>query len=132
MRAPSIQSLVIASACCISAVSAHAQNWPSFRGPEARGVADQQDLPDGWDVKTGRNIRWKAPLEGQGHSSPVVWGDRIFVTSVSRENPPKVALGDTGGIALANDKIAHSWRIMCLSTSDGRILWSKDVFRRSC
>ena len=127
MRQTSIQSLVGLGLSGLLSVSALAQNWPSFRGPFARGVADQQDLPTDWDVKTGRNIRWKADIPGQGHSSPVVWGERVFVTSVIRENPPPVALGDTGGIALADDKASHTWRVTCLNSKDGRVLWSKDV-----
>ena len=106
---------------------AFAQNWPSFRGPFARGIADQQDLPADWNVKTGSNIRWKTAIPGQGHSSPVVWGDRLFVTSVVRENPPAVVFGDAGGISLANDKAPHIWRLSCLSAKDGTLVWSKDV-----
>lgn len=123
----SIQLFVATGLSALLALPASAQNWPSFRGPFARGIADQQDLPAEWDIRTGRNIRWKAAIPGQGHSSPVVWGDRVFVTSVIRENPPKIALGDTGGISLANDKTVHTWRLSCLSTADGRLLWSKDV-----
>jgi outer membrane protein assembly factor BamB len=106
---------------------AAAQNWSSFRGPFAQGVANKQDLPVAWDVKTGRNVRWKTAIAGRGHSSPVVWGDRVFVTSVSRENPPSLALGDTGGIKLADDKAPHTWRLICLNARNGTILWSKEV-----
>jgi outer membrane protein assembly factor BamB len=102
-------------------------SWPSFRGPFARGVADNQNLPVEWDVRSGRNIRWKAAVPGQGHSSPVVWGDRVYVTSVVRENAPKIALGDTGGISLADDNASHVWRVSCLSATDGKLLWSKDA-----
>jgi len=122
-----IQLFVTAGLSALLALPASAQNWPSFRGPFARGIADQQDLPADWDIKTGRNIRWKTAIPGQGHSSPVVWGDRVFVTSVVRENPPKIALGDTGGISLANDKTVHTWRLLCLNAKDGSLLWSKDV-----
>ena len=80
-----IELFVTAGLSALLALPASAQNWPSFRGPFARGIADQQDLPADWDIKTGRNIRWKTAIPGQGHSSPVVWGDRVFVTSVVRE-----------------------------------------------
>jgi outer membrane protein assembly factor BamB len=104
-----------------------AQNWPTFRGPSGSGIADRQDLPTDWDVKTGRNIRWKTAIQGLGHSSPVVWGDRLFVTSVARSNPPALVLGDAGGIRLADDKITHTWRVSCLNAKDGALLWSKDL-----
>ena len=60
---------------------ADAQEWPSFRGPGARGVADGQDLPADWDVKTGRGVRFKTAVPGVGHSSPIVWGERVFLTT---------------------------------------------------
>src|SRR5262245_23318378 len=55
-----------------------AGSWPSFRGPQASGVADGQSLPPVWDVKSGENVLWKAVLPGLAHSSPVVWGGRVF------------------------------------------------------
>ena len=88
MQPHSIQTLVALNLWGLLATPVVAQNWPSFRGPFARGVADQQNLPDEWDLKTGRNIRWTTSIAGQGHSSPVVWGDKLFVTSVIRDNPP--------------------------------------------
>lgn len=56
-------------------------NWPSFRGPQAAGVADGQQLPDRWNGEKGENILWRTGIPGLGHSSPIVWGDRLFVTS---------------------------------------------------
>jgi hypothetical protein len=52
-------------------------NWPQFRGVDSTGVADGQDPPLTFDVKEGTNIRWKTPIPGLGHSSPVIWGDRV-------------------------------------------------------
>src|SRR5215467_9855848 len=49
-------------------------NWPSFRGKEASGVSEDQNLPDKWDGKAGENILWRTPVPGLGHSSPIVWG----------------------------------------------------------
>ena len=55
--------------------------WPSFRGPSASGVAEGSRLPDRWDASTGANVLWTVTLPGLAHSSPIVWGDRVFVTS---------------------------------------------------
>ena len=55
--------------------------WPSFRGPSASGVGDDVRLPDRWNVKDGTNMRWKVAVPGLAHSSPIVWGDRVFVTT---------------------------------------------------
>lgn len=111
------------------AATAHAGEWPSFRGPGASGVADGQGLPVDWEVRTGRNVRFKAKVPGLGHSSPVVWGDRIFVTTAvgaSAEAP--LVLGDEGGIGLAPDGGTLSWRLYCLSADDGRVLWNTEAF----
>src|SRR5688572_23125280 len=56
-------------------------NWPSFRGPFAAGSAPSIRLPDKWDGSTGLNIAWKTAVPGLAHSSPVVWGNRVFVTT---------------------------------------------------
>src|SRR5712691_1012468 len=76
------------------AVAAHAAtpatNWPQFRGPGALGVADNSDLPDRWS--TNENVAWKIEVPGRGWSSPIVWGDRVFLTAVTSEEevePPK-------------------------------------------
>ena len=63
------------------AQGAAALNWPQFRGPDATGVADGQHPPITWDVKAGTNVQWKTPIPGLGHSCPVVWGDRVFLTT---------------------------------------------------
>ena len=61
------------------------ENWPQFRGHNASGIAAGQDLPLNWDVKTGTNILWKKEIPGLGHSSPVVWEGRVFVTTTIGE-----------------------------------------------
>ena len=64
-----------------------AGNWPTFRGFQASGIAEGQNLPDQWDVRTGANVLWRTPIPGLAHSSPVVWGDRIFLTSAVSSDP---------------------------------------------
>ena len=108
---------------------ANAQNWPTFRGEFARGVADGQSLPDEWDIKTGKNIRWRTEIPGMGHSSPVIWGDRVFLTSAVAENVPDLVLGDEGGVEMIKDGPSFSWRLYCLDKVSGKILWSKEAFQ---
>ena len=55
--------------------------WPSFRGPHASGVADGEPFPERWSVQTGENLLWRTPIPAVAHSSPIVWGNRVFVTS---------------------------------------------------
>jgi outer membrane protein assembly factor BamB len=120
--------LVALGLSALAALPIEADTWPTFRGPFALGIADNQDLPAEWNVTSGRNIRWKTTIPGQGHSSPIVWEDKLFVTSVSRANPPAFVLGDAGGVSLADDKVRHTWRVSCLNAKDGTLLWSKDLY----
>src|SRR6266568_2824541 len=57
------------------------ENWPQWRGPLGTGVAPDADPPVEWSERDSKNIRWKIELPGRGHSTPIVWGDRIFVTA---------------------------------------------------
>jgi outer membrane protein assembly factor BamB len=104
-------------------------NWPSFRGPDASGVADGQHPPLTWDVQNGINVRWKTPIPGLGHSCPVVWGDRVFVTTaVSGDSDPKVRVGNYGDVASVNDTSEHRWQIFCLDRDSGKILWNRTAY----
>ena len=112
----------------LSVERAFADHWPSFRGPNATGVAEGQDLPLHWDVDSMTNVRFKTAIPGLGHSSPIVWGDRVFLTSAVQSEAPKLALGSWIGIDLADEPVAHSWRLYCLDAATGRILWDAEAF----
>ncbi len=102
------------------------QNWPMFRGTDATGIADGQHPPLTWDVPAGANVRWKTPIPGLGHSCPVVWGDRVFVTTaVSGDPDPKVRTGNYGDVGSVNDTTPHTWQVLCLDRDTGKILWTK-------
>src|SRR5262245_22403679 len=74
--------LTIAWTATIAAAQTTAKgNWPQFRGPAASGIADGANTPTEWDVSDGTNILWKTPVPGLAHSSPIVWGDCVFVTT---------------------------------------------------
>jgi len=75
-----MRKLRIAAILAIAVVStAYAENWPNWRGPYAAGVTGETGLPVRWSDT--ENIAWKAKFRGLGISSPIVWGDRVFVTS---------------------------------------------------
>jgi outer membrane protein assembly factor BamB len=104
-------------------------NWPSFRGPDGTGVADGQQPPVTWDIKEGKNVRWKTPIPGLGHSCPVVWGNRVFVTTaVSSDPDPKIRIGNYGDVASVNDKSKHNWQVLCLDRDTGAILWTRTAY----
>ena len=73
--------LLIAFLCLAGSLQCLAQstNWPQWRGPQGAGISNEKNLPDQWSAD--KNIRWKTPLPGRGHSSPVVWENKIFLTT---------------------------------------------------
>jgi outer membrane protein assembly factor BamB len=102
-------------------------NWPSFRGPDGTGVADGQHPPITFSVKKNENVRWKTDIPGLGHSCPVVWGDRVFLTTaVSSKNPDqKIRVGNYGDVASVDDTSIHTWQVLCLDRDTGKLLWTK-------
>lgn len=105
------------------------ENWPQFRGSLASGVA-LGNPPTEWNAETGENILWKTPIPGLAHSSPVIWGDRIFLTSCvndesKAEDVPTGWIGGTG--KAAEDSGDWTWQVICLDRRQGSVLWTKDV-----
>ncbi len=101
-------------------------NWPSFRGPHAAGVAEGMDLPGSWDAETGKGIRFKVEIPGLAHSSPVIWGDRLFLTTaVSSEAGASFKPGLYGSGEASTDQSVHEWQILCLDKRNGKILWKE-------
>src|SRR5262245_4751870 len=103
-----------------------AGNWPSFRGPQASGVADGQHLPDTWDIKTGANIVWRIPIPGLGHSSPIMWGNRLFVTSAISGRPCATFVpGLYGAGTPSDDMTPQRWMLYCIDKRSGRVIWDR-------
>src|SRR5205085_551869 len=81
------------------AAAASAQNWPQLRGPQASGVADGKPLATTWNAEKNEGILWKTPIPGLAHSSPIVWGDRVFVsTAVSSQADSDLKVGLYGDV----------------------------------
>src|SRR5580765_939501 len=87
--------------------SSRADNWPQWRGPDGTGQSREKNLPVKWSA-AGENIRWKTPLPGPGMSTPIVWGDRIFLTQ-------------------SLDKEGHQRALICFDRKDGKELWRQVV-----
>ena len=113
----------------IPAPKAASGSWPSFRGPQASGIAEGQHLPDRWDAKTGENILWRTPIPGLAHSSPVVWGDRVFVTSAISTDPnASFKPGLYGDGDASEDRSKQRWTIFALDKRSGRIAWERVAY----
>jgi len=104
---------VVAASVAISATLG-AENWPQFRGPGSQGISAETGLPVRWDAT--RNVRWKTPLPGPGHSSPVVWGDRIFLTAFREGSGLRSYFRNVGELL-----------VLALDARTGRILWERNV-----
>ncbi len=104
--------------------AADESNWPQFRGSKALGVSDNPDLPNKWGPT--ENVLWKRDIAGRGWSSPVVWGNRVFLTTAINEEKteePKKGLYFGGNRAAA--KTIHRWKVLCLDLNTGEVLWEK-------
>ncbi|MEK6337475.1 MAG: PQQ-binding-like beta-propeller repeat protein [Acidobacteriota bacterium] len=105
-------------------------SWPSFRGPQASGIAENQNLPDRWDAKSGEGILWRTPIPGLAHSSPVVWGDRIFVTSAVSSDPKATFRpGLYGDGDASKDRSLHRWMVYAIDKRTGKIKWERVAYQ---
>ena len=110
----------------LTAAAAMAGDWPQFRGPSASGVADDAKPPLRWDATKGTNIAWKTPISGLAVSSPVIWGDRIFVTTaISSDSKQSLRTGLFGDTDPVNDRSPHIWKLLALDKKTGAILWEQ-------
>ena len=101
--------------CILISASAQAENWPQFRGPTGMGLTAEKQLAVEWGGKEHKNVLWHSDLPGEGHASPIVWGDRVFVCTVTwTENA-------------ADRKSIPAHHVTCYKTSDGEKLWDTEI-----
>jgi len=129
-----MKSLLIATAMIASSLTAGPNDWPGWRGPTSDGHSPAKGFPLSWNSTT--NIAWKVPVEGRGHPSPVVWGDRLFLTTDIEGEP----IPDAAAVkhilegqpfvhpeaAGANRK--HTLKVLCYDTRDGKLLWDRVAY----
>ncbi len=109
---------------------APAAPWPGFRGPNRSGIADAQGVPIEWDAEAGKHIRFKTELPGFSVSSPVIWGERIFVlTAVSGAGNDTFRTGLYGDVTPIEDLSEHRWLLYALNTKDGAIAWERELHK---
>ncbi len=102
-------------------------HWPQWRGPLANGVAPLADPPVEWSET--KNVRWKVALPGQGHSSPVIFGDRVYVLAATPVGAAQKPVHDSApGV---HDSVpvtrTNQYLVLALSRTDGRVLWKRAV-----
>jgi outer membrane protein assembly factor BamB len=114
--------------------SSSAGNWPQWRGPDGSGISTEKNLPAEWS--TTKNIKWKTPIEGRGHSSPIVWGNKIFLTTaiegevVPGAKAAKHVLDNKDFVhpdsVGANKK--HTFKVIAIDRNDGKVLWQSTAW----
>jgi outer membrane protein assembly factor BamB len=102
---PFASAVLVSTTVALLTATTLAGDWPRWRGPDGNGVTAETDLPQTWSAT--QNVTWKAPLPGPGNSSPVVLGDRVFVTCASEKGAVRSAI--------------------CFGRADGKVRWRKDV-----
>jgi outer membrane protein assembly factor BamB len=122
--------IFIGCGCSDKAQNNYLKQWPQFRGPFAGGIVESVNLPDKWDIKTNENIKWKIEIPGMGHSCPVIWEDKIFITTAIREGgTDALKAGLYGDVDNVNDSTIHEFRLMCINKYSGKILWNQLAIR---
>jgi putative pyrroloquinoline-quinone binding quinoprotein/putative pyrroloquinoline-quinone-binding quinoprotein len=123
------RNVVTISACLLAGVSLSAQHWPAFRGANASGVADGTPTAVKWNTATNENVAWKTPVPGVAVSSPIVWGDRVFVsTAISSDPNQSIRTGLYGDVEPVNDSSKHTWRLLAIDKKSGKVLWDKVAY----
>ena len=106
-----------------------ATDWPQFRGRHAAGVADGAKLPDAWDGASGKSLLWKTRIPGLAHSSPVVWGDQVFVTTAISSRPDATFKPGLYGAGTASeDMTEHRFQLISLDRRTGKVQWERTAY----
>ncbi|HOK24934.1 MAG TPA: PQQ-binding-like beta-propeller repeat protein [Bacteroidales bacterium] len=107
-----------------------ARQWPWYRGYHISGVLDNANLPETFDFKTMNNIRWKTEIPGLGLSSPVIWGNRLFVTTaLSKSDNKGFRTGIFGDVTSVDDVSEHEWLVICFDKNNGNRIWERVAHR---
>lgn len=115
-------------------LAAEPSDWPQWRGPNGQGVSQESNLPDAWDAS--KNVRWKTPIPGRGHSSPVVWGNRIFLTT-ALDGDVVPGAGAVKHIFNGKEYLhpdvccadrRYTLKVLALDRDTGRIVWDRTVY----
>ena len=106
------------------------RQWPQYRGYMSSGVLDNANLPETFDAGKMTNIRWKIKVPGLGLSSPVIWGNNLFITSaVSAADKEGFKPGIYGDIEPVRDSSVHEWKVYCIDKTTGKMIWDRTSFK---
>jgi outer membrane protein assembly factor BamB len=105
------------------------RQWPGYRGYLSSGVLDNANLPETFDIPKMINVLWKIEIPGLGLSSPVIWGDRLFITSaISKSDNQGIKPGIYGDGMPVPDSSAHDWKVFCINKYSGKTIWERTAY----
>lgn len=124
---PVLLSVAVALLLIAAHPTSAGEHWPQFRGPDATGVPANGRPPETWSATA--NVLWKQPVSGRGWSSPIVWGDRIFLMTVESEGELE---RQQRGLYLGGERrdppdAVHHWKVLCLDLATGQPIWQRTV-----
>lgn len=125
MKTPTLALAVL----ILTVVPSLAADWPQFRGPNGSATSTDKNLPVEWAAE--RNIAWKVKIPGYGWSSPIVWGDKVFLTSAVADKQAKPTGSGNWRNALGGKVDAvYQWEVYCFRAIDGTVVWKRTVAQR--
>ncbi len=105
------------------------KQWPSYRGYYSRGYLDNANLPESWDAKKMENILWKTKVPGLALSCPIVWDDKIFIsTAINLNKSEDINAKFSGDVTPVKDSSVHKWEVLCYNKNTGELIWEKTSY----
>ena len=102
------------------------RQWPAYRGYMSSGVLDNANLPETFDLQRMINIRWKIEIPGLGLSSPVIWDNKLFITTaISESDKAGFKPGIFGDVTPVKDSSVHEWKVYCIDKNTGKTIWER-------
>lgn len=126
-RAKYSSLLSILTACLAVAGKAEGR-WPQYRGVDASGVDSRRPAPVSWNIETKQNVLWQTPIPGLAHSSPILWGERLYVTTAVTAKTAELKVGLYGEInPVEDERDPHHWNLLALDVASGKVLWETNA-----
>ncbi|MFZ0280692.1 MAG: PQQ-binding-like beta-propeller repeat protein [Bacteroidales bacterium] len=124
---PSVAVLLLFVVCTgITSGQNPERQWPGYRGYMLSGVLDDANLPETFDLEKGQNIKWKTGIPGLGLSSPVIWDNKLFLTTaISEADKAGFKPGIYGDVTPVNDTSVHEWKVLCIDKNNGKTIWER-------
>jgi outer membrane protein assembly factor BamB len=104
-------------------------NWRGWRGPDGSGVDTSVACVTSWSMADSRNVLWKAAVPGMAHASPIVWNDRVYVSTAVKPGKVELKIGMYGAGDSADEKVSHDWRLLAFEKSTGKQVWDTLAYR---